>query len=172
MCNASYWFESHCPFDLKLNVMGFPTIKDLVKDNNKARFSFLLMNDLLVYEVSWSGRVFEFSIPTSDLGDATLPAEEKAITLMRYIRKTMDKGQLIELAAPISNPDLNDLEVVTFSHYRNRVVYYIHTVDGKNYSFPVRFEDNEFDKLYSRVSVKSMEVLINKAKEANEYHPC
>lgn len=96
------WFESTCPCDLKTNVMEFPTIKDLVKDNNKARFSFLLMNDLLVYEVSWNGRVFEFSIPTSDLGDATLPAEEKAITLMRYIRKAMDKGELVELSSPVS----------------------------------------------------------------------
>lgn len=152
--------------------MLLPTIKDLVKDNNKARFSFLLMNDLLVYEVSWNGRVFEFSIPTSDLGDATLPTEEKAITLMRYIRKAMDKGQLIELSSPISNPDLNGAEVVTFSHYRNRVVYYVQSIEGKNYSFPVRFEDNGSDKLYSSESVKSMEALINKAKEANEYHPC
>ena len=152
--------------------MEFPTIKDLVKDNNKARFSFLLMNDLLVYEVSWNGRVFEFSIPTSDLGDATLPAEEKAITLMRYIRKAMDKGELVELSSPVSNPDLNDTGAVTFSHYRNRVVYYVHTVEGRNYSFPVRFDDNKFDKLYSCESVTGMEEHIRMAKEANEYHPC
>jgi len=152
--------------------MEFPTIKDLVKDNNKARFTFLLMNDLLCYEVTWNGRIFEFSIPSSDLGDATLPSEEKAITLMRYIRKAMDKGELVELNVPVFNTDLKDPSVVTFSHYRNRVMYYVHTVDGKNYSFPVRFEDNEFDKLYSWESVTSMENLIQRAKDANEYHPC
>ncbi len=152
--------------------MVFPTIKDLVKDNNKARFSFLLMNDLLIYEVAWNGMIFEFSIPSSDLGDATLPHEEKAITLMRYIRKAIADGFLVEINSPILNPDLKVDDFVSFSHYRNRVMYYIHTVDGKNYSFPVRFEDNEFDKLYSQEGVKSMQSLIDKAKEANEYHPC
>lgn len=62
------------------------TIKDIVKNQN-ARFVFY-RDKALFYETD-SG--FQFPVPIEDAASATLNAEEKAILLMRYIRKHLDQ---------------------------------------------------------------------------------
>jgi hypothetical protein len=57
-------------------------LKDLVKDNKLAYFSYYRDNALW-YMVD----DFVFPVPISDVGTATFGASEKAITLLRYIRK-------------------------------------------------------------------------------------
>ena len=57
-------------------------IKDIVKIQN-AHFVFY-RDQCLFYETD-SG--FQFAIPVTDAGSATFNSEEKAILLMRYIRK-------------------------------------------------------------------------------------
>lgn len=57
-------------------------IKDIVKDK-KAHFVFFRDRSLF-YETDDG---FQFPIPIDDAGSATFNAEEKAILLMRYIRK-------------------------------------------------------------------------------------
>lgn len=59
------------------------SIKDMVKDNKKVRFSFY--RDGQLFYRTESG--FEFPVPIDDIGNATFLAEDKAILFMRYIRK-------------------------------------------------------------------------------------
>ncbi len=63
-------------------------IKSIVK-NNTARFSFYRAGNMY-YEVTVDGEAFRFPVSLEDLGTATLLAEHKAITLMRYIRKALE----------------------------------------------------------------------------------
>lgn len=39
----------------------------------------------------------QFTVPLDDIGNATLLAEDKAITYMRWIRKAMDENTLIKI---------------------------------------------------------------------------
>ena len=58
-------------------------IKEMVKDSKKARFVRFRKGELIY--VTECG--FEFPVPVDDVGDGIFNAEEKAMLLMRYIRK-------------------------------------------------------------------------------------
>jgi hypothetical protein len=61
-------------------------IKEMVKDGKKARIIYYKLGELW-YETECG---FKFPVPvhiTEEVGDATFKAEDKAILLMRYIRK-------------------------------------------------------------------------------------
>lgn len=58
-------------------------IKEMVTDNKKAKFIFYKMNELW-YETETG---FKFPVPINDTGDGVFNSEEKALLLMRYIRK-------------------------------------------------------------------------------------
>lgn len=58
-------------------------VKDVVANGARARFSHYRKGNLIY--VADNG--LEFPVPVSDCGDASFPAELKAVTLMRYIRK-------------------------------------------------------------------------------------
>jgi hypothetical protein len=58
-------------------------IKDMVRDGKKATFAFYKQGDL--WYVTEDG--FEFPVPVDDTGDGVFHATEKAMLLMRYIRK-------------------------------------------------------------------------------------
>jgi hypothetical protein len=60
----------------------------------QAWFSFYRQG-YLYYNLLIAGTQYSFPIPIDDLGGATVSAEEKAITLMRYIRKAMETDQLV-----------------------------------------------------------------------------
>ena len=64
-----------------------PSIKEIVK-NNTAGFSFYRSGNIF-YSVEVSGETYQFPVSLEDIGGATLTAEFKAITLMRYIRKAV-----------------------------------------------------------------------------------
>lgn len=68
-------------------------IKDIVK-NNTATFLFYRAQHIY-YGVNVDGNALMFPVPLEDVQDATLNAEEKAITLMRYIRKALEAGSLV-----------------------------------------------------------------------------
>ena len=70
------------------------TIKDIVKDN-VARFSFYRAG-YAFYEVNVDGTRYKFPVRLEDLGTATLLAEHKAITLMRYIRKALEDKTFVK----------------------------------------------------------------------------
>ena len=69
-------------------------IKNIVK-NNAARFSFYRAG-YMYYEVAVDGQVYRFPVSLEDLGTATLLAEHKAITLMRYIRKALEDHTFVK----------------------------------------------------------------------------
>ena len=68
-------------------------IKDIVKDR-VARFSFYRAG-YAFYEVEVEGIKYKFPVSLEDLGTATLLAEHKAITLMRYIRKAIETNTFV-----------------------------------------------------------------------------
>jgi len=59
------------------------TIGEFVKGNKVAKFKYYRAGNL--YFETECG--FVFPVPADDLGEATIHADEKAIHLMRYIRK-------------------------------------------------------------------------------------
>jgi len=71
-------------------------IKDIVKDN-KATFSHYRAG-YLYYNVVVNDVKYSFPIPLDDVGDATMLNEDKAIILMRYIRKSLNDGSFVEVA--------------------------------------------------------------------------
>jgi hypothetical protein len=62
------------------------TLKEMVVDNQKVRFSFY-RDGLLWYETECG---FRFPVPLSEAGTATFLAEDRAILFMRYIRRQME----------------------------------------------------------------------------------
>jgi hypothetical protein len=61
-------------------------IKDMVKDQKKATFLHY-KNGELWYTTECG---FQFPVPISDVGTATLLSQDKALLLMRYIRKHLE----------------------------------------------------------------------------------
>ena len=61
-------------------------LKDIVKDGKKANFIFYRQKELW-YKTECG---FEFPVPIEDAGDGVFQVEEKALLLMRYIRKHLD----------------------------------------------------------------------------------
>jgi hypothetical protein len=68
-------------------------IKQIVK-NNTAMFSFYRSGNIF-YTVEVNGETYHFPFALEDIGGATLTAEFKAITLMRYIRKALADGTFV-----------------------------------------------------------------------------
>ena len=69
-------------------------IKEIVK-GRMARFSFYRAG-IAFYEVDVDGTRYKFPVSLEDLGTATLLAEHKAITLMRYIRKALEDKTFVK----------------------------------------------------------------------------
>jgi len=74
-------------------------ILNIIKEA-KVRFSFY-RNGMLYYEVIKGDKpthIFPVNIEDkNDIGSATFPAECKAITLMRYIRKSIENESIAEI---------------------------------------------------------------------------
>ena len=67
-------------------------LKNLVKDTT-AEFVCYRDGDLWYQIVGSDGQkqIFEFPVPIADTGTGIFPSQTKAITLMRWIRKHLDK---------------------------------------------------------------------------------
>jgi hypothetical protein len=70
-------------------------LKEIIKDNH-VRF-LRYRQGVLYYAVTVPGvsSKLMFPVPVADVGDATVEAQEKAIMLMRYIRKAIAQGTLV-----------------------------------------------------------------------------
>lgn len=74
-------------------------IKDIVGNGNIASFSHAIAG-VLYYEVATTVHKYIFPVDMNDkedVGTATFNANIKAITLMRYIRKSIENNSLIQL---------------------------------------------------------------------------
>lgn len=78
-------------------------IKEMVSDNKKAKFLFFKLNELW-YETETG---FKFPVPINDVQDGIFNDEEKALLLMRYIRKHI---AFLEQAQQSENPFDNNSE--------------------------------------------------------------
>jgi hypothetical protein len=78
-------------------------IKDIIKDNivrfNRLRkgTAYYTIVVEVQEEVGLVIATYEFPVPLSDIGDATLEKEDKAIMFMRYIRKAIEEGTFIKV---------------------------------------------------------------------------
>lgn len=61
-------------------------IKDMVRDGKKAKFTHYKQGEM--WYVTEDG--FEFPVPINDTGDGVFHRQEKAMLLMRYIRKHLE----------------------------------------------------------------------------------
>lgn len=71
--------------------MNVPTIKDVMREQAK----FVKYEDgKLWYQIIWTGEdrayLFDFPIPVTDAGGGSFTTVEKALTLMRWIRKHIE----------------------------------------------------------------------------------
>jgi hypothetical protein len=64
-------------------------LKEVVKGGNKASFSHYRDGNFF-YAVEVEGKKYSFPISLEEAKGATLLAEHKAITLMRWIRKALE----------------------------------------------------------------------------------
>ena len=69
------------------------SIKQIVKDN-QVSFSHYRAGHLY-YEVSVDQDKYSFPVPIEDIGDATFLNYDKAIIMMRYIRKALTEGTFV-----------------------------------------------------------------------------
>jgi len=69
------------------------SVKDIVK-GNVAKISFVRAGNAF-YDVTVDGVTYTFPVSLEDLGGASIFAEMKAITLMRYIRKAIADGTFV-----------------------------------------------------------------------------
>ena len=76
------------------------SIKEMVKDNKTATFEFFRKGELW-YKTECG---FSFPVPVSDTGDGEFQRTERALFLMRYIRKHLDSIEAgrVECSAPIA----------------------------------------------------------------------
>jgi hypothetical protein len=72
------------------------TIKDIVK-HNLTHFSFL-RGENAYYTVMVHGTKYVYPVHLPDLNGASIFAEMKAITLMRYIRKALEDKTFVKAA--------------------------------------------------------------------------
>lgn len=70
-------------------------IKSLVK-NNEVEFEYFRNNIFFYCLISNGKKFFTFPVPLEDIQSTTLPAKDKALTFMRWIRKAMIDKTLIK----------------------------------------------------------------------------
>lgn len=109
-------------------------IKDMVKDGKKVVFKRLIDGNL-IYETECG---FEFPVPVEDTGDGKFLSEDKAMFLMRYIRKEIEKIQNNEASILRQVPTSLGENIVTFTFFRKNELYF---VNKDNVEFPVPLTD-------------------------------
>ena len=69
------------------------TIKEIVQGRT-AQFAYYRQKHLY-YSIELDDGNYVFPIPIEDLMEASVNREERAITLMRYVRKALDEGSFV-----------------------------------------------------------------------------
>lgn len=77
------------------------SVKDMVKDGKIATFVCYFAGNL--YYETQDG--FRFTVPVSDVGNAIFNKQEKALLMMRYIRKQVELNAQAAEAAAASNSE-------------------------------------------------------------------
>ena len=125
-------------------------IKDMVKNNQKV--NFIAYKESNLYYTTECG--FVFPVPISDIGDGVFNATEKAILLMRYIRKQIEKPN-IELNI---NSIEGNINFIRFS--KNQLIY-----SNGNIEFPIDINETKIPEF---IAHESEEKLLNFINDYNE----
>ena len=72
-------------------------VSDVVKQGVITSFSHYRQG-YLYYLIPYDGHIYSYPVEVADLATATVSAEEKAITMMRYIRKAIDGESLVRVS--------------------------------------------------------------------------
>tara|TARA_R110001592_G_scaffold162601_1_gene396186 strand:+ start:177 stop:398 length:222 start_codon:yes stop_codon:yes gene_type:complete len=72
------------------------TLKEIVK-NNKVYFSYYRAGHLYYTVTLKNSEKYSFPVPIQDIGEATFLNEDKAIIMMRYIRKALKDSTFVRL---------------------------------------------------------------------------
>ncbi len=75
------------------------TLKEIVSGGTRAEFSHAIAG-VLYYRVDVGDEAYMFPLDmnnSDDVGTSTFNASEKAITMMRYVRKAMENNSLIKI---------------------------------------------------------------------------
>lgn len=78
------------------------TLKEIVKLPYEAKFDYAIAG-ILYYSIRHENGRIIFPIDMNDradVGTTTFVASYKPLTLMRYIRKALERGELIEIPLP------------------------------------------------------------------------
>jgi len=125
-------------------------IKDMVKNNKKA--NFIAYKESNLYYTTECG--FVFPVPISDIGDGVFNATEKAMLLMRYIRKQIEKPN-IELNI---NSIEGNINFIRFS--KNQLIY-----SNGNTEFPIDINETEIPEFIAHESKEKLLKFINDYNE-------
>ncbi len=71
-------------------------LKELIKDN-PVHFASYRQGFFYYIVVTGTSKVYQFPVPLDDIGTATMLANDKAITYMRWIRKAIEDKTLIQI---------------------------------------------------------------------------
>lgn len=71
------------------------SVKDVIKDNTVTMLYY--RHQHIYYCVIVNDTKYSFPVPLEDVQDATLNGTEKAILLMRYIRKAFKDGTFVKV---------------------------------------------------------------------------
>jgi hypothetical protein len=76
------------------------SVAEIVKNGGTATFNYLRQGiayyNIVVHEKDKFFR-YTFPVPLDDIGNATLSLYEKPLMMMRYVRKALEDGTLIEV---------------------------------------------------------------------------
>lgn len=78
-----------------ISISEMPTVSDLIKNGSRVRFSFFRAG-MFYYIIVVPNHMYEFPVPIDDIGNATLHDYDKAITFMRWIRKSIEEKTIQE----------------------------------------------------------------------------
>jgi hypothetical protein len=70
-------------------------LKFFIKDR-QVDFDYF-RNGIAFYRIETEDGTFGFPVPLNDIGDATLLKQDKAIFFMRWIRKALEREELVHL---------------------------------------------------------------------------
>ncbi len=83
-----------------------PSLKDLISRDTKVEFDFF-REGIFYYSVAspylrkvatlYAYRRFRFPVPQSDVGNATMLRRDKSVFFMRWVRKALENGELVEV---------------------------------------------------------------------------
>ncbi len=122
------------------------TITEIVKGTKVKFKEYCNLDDKFKYTVTLEdGTIYTFSIDRSDVGNASLLAEDKALIFMRWIRKSIDNNTIYYGVNSETEGEF------VFSLYRAGFIYYKGIVDGKEIEISFDVTDKNISNLYENV---------------------